>query len=273
LLLFVLITFGWFWLAYREAGQPFIDKVIGRELVGHMVSDEHGTFGIGFVKAPIYWLSRFLPWSLLAVLGLWRVFRHPAPDVGERRFERFLACWILGGLLLFSLAKHQRGDLPLPLYPPAALLAARELARWLAHWPDATLVKRSVIAVLAALMLYTVYLYTAFAGTEEVRESEGVAALGRKLKPLQSELGSERFLHVDSPYALQFHLNTMNRAVSFAAAAGALAADPPAVVAVANATHLQRVLTNGVELMVVGRWPATGEARVQVVAQREPARK
>ncbi len=271
--LFILITGGWFWLAYREAGQPFIDKVIGRELVGHMVSDEHGTFGIGFLKAPLYWLSRFLPWSLLAVVGLWRVFRHPATEAKQRRFERFLACWILGGLLLFSLAKHQRGDLPLPLYPPAALLAAREVARWLRRWPDAMLVKRSVTAVLAALVFYAGYLHTVFARTDEVRESEGVESLARQLKPPRADLVPELFLHVDSPYALQFHLNTMNRSVSFEIAAGTLESDEPVVVAVANAQHLQSLLTNGGQLIVVGRWPETGEARVQVVANRGRATK
>ncbi|OQY64577.1 MAG: hypothetical protein B6D47_13175, partial [Rhodocyclaceae bacterium UTPRO2] len=55
--------------------------------------------------------------------------RHPAVDAAARRFERFLFCWIVGGIVLFSLASHHRGDLLLPLWPAAALLAGREMAR------------------------------------------------------------------------------------------------------------------------------------------------
>jgi 4-amino-4-deoxy-L-arabinose transferase-like glycosyltransferase len=267
--LFLLITVGWFWLAYREAGQPFIDKVIGRELVGHVVSDEHGTFGIGFIKAPLYWLSRFLPWSVLAVVGLWRAFRHPAATAQERRFERFLACWILGGMLLFSLAKHQRGDLPLPLYPPAALLAAREVARWLGPWSDGTLVKRGTGFVLVWLALYTVYLHTVFASTDEVRESEAIEALARQLRA--GHVAPNHLQHVDSPYALQFHLNTMNRAVSFEEATAALQADPTIMIAVSRRDPLTALSNQDETLRVLARWPEVGEARVQVVARQRPA--
>jgi hypothetical protein len=229
--LFLLITFGWFWLAYRQSGQAFIDKVIGRELVGHIVSEEHGTFGIGFVKAPLYWLSRFLPWSLLAVVGLWRVVKHPAGTVGERRFERFLFCWIVGGLFLFALAKHQRGDLPLPLYPPAALLAGREVARWCQHWELKQLVSRSVVAVGTGLALYTIYLHAVFARTWEVQESEVIESFARKLA---QDPTLPPLLHVDSPYALQFHLNTMDQVVSFGEAAVALNSGEPRAVAICD---------------------------------------
>lgn len=245
LALFCLIAFGWFWLAYQQSGQAFIDKVIGRELVGHMVSDEHGTFGIGFVKAPLYWLSRFLPWSLLALIGLWRVVKHPAAEPGERTFERFLFCWIVGGLLLFSLAKHQRGDLPLPLYAPAALLAGREVARWWKDWELNRVIRRSLIAVGVALALYTVYLHVAFARTWEVQQSEDVELFA---KQLARDASLPTLLHVDSPYALQFHLNTMNRAVSFEEAATALTSADPYAVAVVDVPRLREVLGSATQL-------------------------
>jgi 4-amino-4-deoxy-L-arabinose transferase-like glycosyltransferase len=266
LLLFILITGGWFWLAYRHSGQAFIDKVIGRELVGHMVSDEHGTFGIGFVKAPLYWLSRFLPWSLLAGIGLWRVARRPASDPAERRFERFLFCWILGGLLLFSLAKHQRGDLPLPLFAPAALLAGREVADWLRSWHPRQLVRRSLVATVAALALYTVYLHTVYARTWEVRQSEGLELFARELA---CDSSLPPLLHVDSPYALQFHLNTMNRAVGFEAAAAALIADQPCAVAVSDARRLREAVGETVPLYDWGICPGSErDSTVTLVANR-----
>lgn len=72
--------------------------------------------------------SRFAPFSLFAFYGIWRVFFRPSEKSAERRFERFLTCSILVGLLIFSLAAHFRSDLILPLWPAAALLAGRELA-------------------------------------------------------------------------------------------------------------------------------------------------
>jgi len=264
--LFLLIAGGWFWLAYRHSGQAFIDKVIGRELVGHMVSDEHGTFGIGFVKAPLYWLSRFLPWSLLAVVGLWRVARHPATVPDERRFERFLFCWIVGGLTVFSLAKHQRGDLPLPLAAPAALLAGRELARWLRSWDAEKLVRRSLAAVGVALALYTLYLHTVFARTWEARQSEALESFARTLA-LDSSLPP--LLHVDDPYALQFHLNTMNRRVSFESAAEALASGEPVAVAVGDVERLRTTVGDSATLHSWGSCPGSDrDSAVSVLSNR-----
>jgi len=263
---FFLITVGWFWLAYQQSGQPFIDKVIGKELVGHMVSAEHGTFGIGFVKAPLYWLSRFLPWSLLAIVGLWRVLRQPGADAAERRFERFLFCWIVGGLLLFSLAKHQRGDLPLPLYAPAALLAGREVARWLKHWERRTLIQRSLAAVGVALGLYTIYLHTGFAHTWEVRQSESLESFA---KELARDPSLPPLLHVDSPYALQFHLNTMDRSVSFDDAAAALKSGESCGGAVRDVSRLRERVGDTVRLYEIGSCPASREGeRVTLFANR-----
>ena len=266
-LVFFLITGGWFWLAYHQSGQPFIDKVIGRELVGHVVGNQHGTFGMGFVKAPLYWLSRFLPWSLLAVAGLWRVLRHPATETWERRFERFLFCWIVGGLLVFSLATHQRGDLPLPLNAPAALLAGRELARWLKRWNPGQLARRSASAVAVALALYTIYLHTAFAHTWEVRQSEAVEAFARQLT---RDPSFPPMLHVDSPYALQFHLNTMERWVTLEAAAAELNSGSPRAVAVQDAARLRALAGNATALHDWGTCPGSQEKSVFTVLSNRP---
>ncbi|MCU0770962.1 MAG: glycosyltransferase family 39 protein [Verrucomicrobia bacterium] len=267
LVLFFGITAGWFWLAYRQGGQPFIDKVIGRELVGHVVSNEHGVFGAGLVKAPLYWLSRFLPWSLLAMMGLWRVVKRPATVPEERRFERFLFCWIVGGLGVFALATHQRGDLPLPLNAPAALLAGRELVRWLNRWEPARLVRRSLGAVTAALALYALYLHTGFANTWEVRQSEAVEAFAQQLSRQPS---LPRLLHVDSPYALQFHLNAMDRLVSLDTAAAELKSGSPCAVAVQDAARLQDALGDAVTLYEWGNCPGSKEGSSVTVLSNRP---
>ncbi|MCI0335795.1 MAG: glycosyltransferase family 39 protein, partial [Planctomycetes bacterium] len=130
-LVWLVISVGWVALAYWQWGQPMIDKVLGKELVGHVVTGRGGTrFPLqeGYMP-PVNFLSRFAPWSLLTLLALWRVWKRPASDDIPRAFERFLFCWLLIGLAIFSFAAHQRPDLIYPLVPPAALLAGAELNR------------------------------------------------------------------------------------------------------------------------------------------------
>ena len=55
----------------------------------------------GLWKPAFYLVSRFAPWSLLALVGLWRVFRRPATDPIQRGLERYLASYLLAGLVLF----------------------------------------------------------------------------------------------------------------------------------------------------------------------------
>jgi 4-amino-4-deoxy-L-arabinose transferase-like glycosyltransferase len=56
---FLLITIGWFLLAYHGAGKPFIDKIIGDELLGAAVTEAKSHFpGSLFYQPPLYYLSR-----------------------------------------------------------------------------------------------------------------------------------------------------------------------------------------------------------------------
>src|SRR6266481_3078479 len=127
MLLFLALTCGWFLLAYREFGRPLAAKMLGQEFIGHAVEGGGHFPGALIYQQPLYYLGRAAPWSLLAYYGLWRVWRRPAQEALERRFERFLFCWFVPGLALFSLAPHQRGDLLWPLMPAGALIAGREL--------------------------------------------------------------------------------------------------------------------------------------------------
>ncbi|MFZ4573114.1 MAG: ArnT family glycosyltransferase [Phycisphaerales bacterium] len=128
-LCFLAICGGWFWLAVATGGQPVIDKLIGRELVGHAVAAESGK---GLLSRPyqplLYFLARFLPWSPIALLSLVRVWRKPAAAGPDRRLERFCFWWVVLGLVVFSIPGHQRADLLLPLLPGAAVLVGRALA-------------------------------------------------------------------------------------------------------------------------------------------------
>ncbi len=267
--LFLMITGGWFWLAYRQAGQAFIDKVILRELVGHIVDREYGSRFGGLTRAPLYWLSRFLPWSLLAIAGLWRAVRQPASEAGERDFERFLCCWLVGGLIAFSLATHQRGDLELPLNSASALLAGRELAFWLRDLSWERLVRRCLAGAVVALAAYAVYLHLVFARHWEVRQSEGVRACARRLAALPSR---PPMLYLDSPYALQFYLGTMQRQVGIDAAAAALKSGSPRAVAVAGYDRpaLTQALGQTVKLQQLDVCPGSAEGATVVILSNQP---
>lgn len=129
--LFLALTLSWFLLALRDQGFDLIDKMFFDELVGQAVGSRKDGFpGANLPRPTLFLLLRFLPFSIFFFYGLWRVFSEPATDPSERRFERFLAVWVLTGLAIFSLAAHHRPDLLLPLWPACALLAGRELMRF-----------------------------------------------------------------------------------------------------------------------------------------------
>lgn len=175
LLLMVGLPALWFWAAYQEVGQPLIDKMIGAELLGHAVSGDRGDLPfVNFYKPPLYFISRYLPWSLVACYGLWRVLKRPAESPIERRFERFLFGYIAIGVGIFSLAPHQRPDHLFPLIPAAALLAGRELG----HWLENCSTKRVIVGTTALAMVFLVgvggYANYVRAKDVKVRQTEAV---------------------------------------------------------------------------------------------------
>ena len=138
LALYLALSGGWLLWAWLDWGQPLVERMIDRELLGHAVAayDSSGGFASQFWKPSFSLLWRTAPWCVFTILALVRVFRHPDPDAAQRRAERFLTCWLLAGLAVFSFGSHQRGDLIWPLVTPAALLAAREILRRAKSWPQ-----------------------------------------------------------------------------------------------------------------------------------------
>ena len=254
--LFLLLTLGWLVPAILSAGQPLVDKLFFEELMGQATGVGKGGFpGRNLPKPTLYFILRFLPFSLFALYGLWRIVRHPAAEIAARRFERFLFCWIVGGIVLFSLASHHRGDLLLPLWPAAALLTGREMAglteriggRWMG-------------AVLAGLTLFFIagtwwtYHDKAARDSEEVRytvEAEraapALAARGRAVKQIH---------HPDTPGTLQLGLGTFRTWISEEEALRLAGDVAPALLAVESPEDFPRLFgTNGPALREVFRWP------------------
>ena len=244
LVLFVTICGGWFWLAYREMGQPLIDKLIKSELVRHAVRGTEGEgIGVKFWEPLWGFFTHMLPWSIASVVAFWRVFKHPSPDVEARRFERFLVCWVAVGLVIFCAAAHQRSRLIFPLMPAAALLAGRELARmlaaWKPHWPPQTIVRAAAGLAAFVLAFDIVYHFVLLRYNDSVQRTVAVRDFAREI---QDGPGAQFPLtYVDSPFAIQFYLNTMRRQVPADRAADLLKGGVPAFVIVGDAEKYERI--------------------------------
>ncbi len=263
---FFLLTLGWFLLAYAAQGQALLDRMFGNELIHEAVKAKRGYAGP--LKPTLYVVLRFFPWSLLAAVGVWRVFSRPAAAPGARRLERFLVCYLLFGLLLFSLGAHQRPDLVFPLLPAVALLAGREVARWLQPETEPRFLRRLTVALVLCLggfLLYTDVLHR----DETIDLTRGVRQLATRF---DREYGRSAPLLIcqDAPVTFQVFLNTFRPQVSYEKAARRLAGPEPAMVLVAQPAKLRALLPPGTTCYEVMGWKAPrGKACLAVLGNRE----
>lgn len=208
LLAFFGITLGWFLLALLEQGQGLIDKMFMQELLGHATGLQRETApGENLVKPTLFLLARFFPFSPFFFYALWRVFRHPSEDAAERRFERFLTCWVLSGLLIFSLAAHHRPDLLLPLWPACALLAGREMARLAGRVGLRRFgVGLGVVVLILLGGLLAQYHVTWGGRAENTEVSESIREAAQAFRA--SGLSAEALEHYGTPVTFQMFLGT-----------------------------------------------------------------
>lgn len=262
--LYLTITLGWLLAAVSVDGLAVVRKMLGAELLGHAIDPDFGPWGRGLVVAPAYLACRFLPWSAATVVGLFRVFREPAQDPRERRLERFAALWLLGGLVPIALATHQRGDLIAPLLPPAALLAGRELSRWTTRFSDNVVYPGTAALAIIAILGIACGYRAASRHSAVIQRSEGMRLLAARAR--QGMTDGEPILFVDTPYALQAHLNRLARPTTYAAAAAALRNDPAVMVAFRDLNQLRPFLGDGpIALETVAVWPESGPPWAQIV--------
>jgi len=254
--LFLLLVLGWLLPAILSAGQPLVDKLFFEELVGQATGVGKGGFpGRNLPKPTLYFILRFLPFSLFALYGLWRIVRHPAAAADARRFERFLFCWIVGGIVLFSLASHHRGDLLLPLWPAAALLAGRELALLAERIGG-----RPMAAVLGGLTLFFLagtwwtYHDKAARDSEEVRYTVAAERAARALAA--SGLDVKQLRHLDTPVTLQLGLGTFRTWIGEEEALRLANGTAPVLLAVESPEDFPRLFgAGGPALKEVFSWP------------------
>ena len=252
---------GWFWLAYMAMGQPLIEVMLGRELVGQVVREQRsGSLPFTQFYLPILYVMRsFVPWVFPGFMALWRIFRNPDPDPEARRFERFVACWFLGGLFVFSAAAHQRPDLIFPLIPPMAILSGREMARWMKGFSLAKFYRTGAVCAVIALGL-------AYGRCHILEKRDWKATRTLAIEQLASEIrgkvGSSFPLNfVQSDVIFQFFLGVKRPDISYEAAAGLFSDGKPVFVVVPDPEELKQALgTNAPQLFEVAAWKGEKES-------------
>ena len=214
ILIFLMICLGWILPALWFHGHALIDKMIFQELLGHLgpgadpqdISNKRSHL----LEPTFNFLGKFAPFSLLAVCGIYRAFKNPAVDGTERRLERFLTCWILFGLLVFSIASHHRADLLLPLWPAAALLAGREGSR-IFHKIGA--VKSSWLAAATCILLLCLAWGRYHPVLGKPLESAAYSQTVREAAGAFRKTGLDPSLiqYLEVPTTFQFYVGTANR--------------------------------------------------------------
>jgi 4-amino-4-deoxy-L-arabinose transferase-like glycosyltransferase len=238
IVLFLLLTVGWFLLAYLRVGPHLVHNMFLDEFVGHMV--EH-RLAYKAVKPLGDFTWNFAPWSPFAVLGLGRVVMRPAFDDDVRRFERFLSCWMVLGLVLFCLSPHNQARLLVPMIVPAAILAGRELDRLAQALSPRAVVPVVVAATLVMLGFFVWEFHRRELGRPAVHETRAIRELARTVEAADG--GALPLTYVaDSPFAMQLVLNTMRPMVSVEEAAALLRGDAAAFVVTAHLPKLLRAL-------------------------------
>ncbi len=266
-LLFAAITLGWFGAAYARFGQPLIDKMIVDELIGHAGPGKRGMPGARLYMQPLYFLAYFAPWSVPALIGLWRTWRRPPEDKASRRAARFAACWFLGGLLIFAIGPHQRPDLLLPIIPAAAILAGCEMARWRGGRPAGSALIGCAVVAATALSGFAWYYHSARMNERDVVHTMGVRDLAQRLRAMPGIPLPVRT--VGETNTFQFYMGTMDRRLSPEEGCASLAREGPVVVAVRrHEEFLQAARGRGISPIEIARWPETGNPFIVVYTNR-----
>jgi 4-amino-4-deoxy-L-arabinose transferase-like glycosyltransferase len=261
--LYLALTLGWFLLAWRQEGSALVENMLGRELLGHAI--EHAP-GRHFTKPLEDFFGNFAPWSAAAALALGRSLLRPAADARERRFERFLACWLVGGLFVFCLAPHTAARLILPVVPAAALLAGRELDRLTRGLPRAAVASLAAATAALTLALAVVYYHSLERRAPDV---ERTLAVERLAADVRAAVGDGFPLTVvDAPCALGLLLGTRAAPAPADAAARLLAGEAAAYVAVVDAARLRAALDSSTRTYDVGGCTTGDGPYVRLVGNR-----
>lgn len=142
------------WVGAGIALSPeFKEQVVVREFLGRFTTGEqavHRSQPVWFYV--VHLLHKLAPWSLLGLWLGWRVARAPRSDPGAvarlRESDRWLALWLLGGLIVMSAIPSKRVDRVFALVPMLALLIPA-LIRAAGGWHPMRRILRVALAIAA----------------------------------------------------------------------------------------------------------------------------
>ncbi len=266
--LYLVISAGWFWLAYLSVGPHLVKNLIGDELMWHIMPGEHRQIGSRFYKPLLNFLGGYAPWCALAGFGLVRLCLRPAADDLTRRFERFVFCFFVGGLALFSLSSHNPGRLLLPLMPAAALIAGRALADFTRRLKTSTVLAGAAAVSVLTLSFFAVQYHLLWRKSDHVQRTLALKQLAQTVRdqvgasfPLAYALQTS-----DTYFVLQMWLSTFRPNVSLPDAAGLLRGDAAAFIVTDNVPALKAALGEGRALHELARCDLEGQAPLFLVS-------
>jgi len=146
------------------------------------------------------------------------------------------------------------------------MLAGRELDRWLRRLSDPQVLASA--AGLAGVVLLSLSVTLDLHRADKLlHRTEGLRILAGQI---EARLGRDAdIVHVDTPYTLQFYLNTMKPQVTAEMAASLLKGPEPVVVAANDWGRIRRHMKKlEVPLYEIARWPAGGVPLVRVIGNQ-----
>jgi hypothetical protein len=135
------ISVGWILAVWRINPEHVRSVLLGDEIVGRLTGtgpegSHEGLRGwfLTFFNMAIYFLIRFLPWSLPAIAAMWLVTRKPRFTTATSHMPKAdsrLHCWLRAAslfvivvVIVFSLSAGKRADYIAAAFAPGSLLAA-----------------------------------------------------------------------------------------------------------------------------------------------------
>jgi 4-amino-4-deoxy-L-arabinose transferase-like glycosyltransferase len=127
LLLYLAVVLSWFGLFAARLGPSTAFAVVTHQTVERYVDAWNARHPVWYYvwRFP----AGFFPWILLLPWGIAQALHEGREDGERRRAAIFLLAWIASIFLFFSFSTGKRGVYIIPLYPAAAILVARLLAR------------------------------------------------------------------------------------------------------------------------------------------------
>ncbi len=270
LILYLLLCAGWFAAAYGVLGQALVDKMIGKELVGHAVGK--GIPLAEFYQPIVYLLLLLLPWSLGIAALFWKPQTEPGQAEGAAMFRLFLTGTVVVSLLIFGIATHHRTVHLFPVVPFFALLCGEQWVRLLGLAKGFSLrsPRHLAVAILGigmvlgqnGLRISTASENKAVVETQQLREI--AAELSAKGFPKENAIH-----HHTTPYGLQAFWGTMKLRLSAEEAAALLLATEPSYILTRQPSQIRALLPDPTAAKELARWELAHHKGLHLISNQE----